>query len=117
MGICADVRPVVAWKSPTITPDVPKGEAKAFWVAVKYKRKEGWDIVAYVAQYVNKPLEYADDDLYKERPLDDAHFVDCDGYPIAVVGWYGLTSYCEPEDFDDKRVLLGWGEYLKPAWV
>lgn len=117
-----DIRPVVHWNSPETIPDVPKGETKTFWLATRYKRRGEWVEVVFDAQYVNKPLEYAEDDDEKEWPLDDDHFVNEDGEPIEATGWHSLMEhadfhgYYEPVVFGDDREFLGWAEYQKPEF-
>ncbi|WED23048.1 3'-5' exoribonuclease [Vibrio sp. JC009] len=120
--LAARNKPVIDWQSPETTPDIPKGETKTFWLATRYKRKDKWHTAVFDAQYVNKPLEYAEDDSDKECPLDDEHFVDCDGCPIEALGWHSLKEhadfhgYYEPIVFNEERELLGWGEYLAPEF-
>lgn len=113
-------KPVVEWQSPETAPDVLKGETKTFWLAVSSKVKDGFKTFIFDAQYVNKPLEYAEDDIECEFPLDDECFVTIDGYPIDSVGWHSVREH---EDFDgyytkisfnENYVLLGWAEYEKP---
>lgn len=117
-----NIRPVVDWQSPQTTPDVPKGETKTFWIAVQFKRKGEWHKSVFDAQYVNKPLEYAEDDINCECPLDDEHFVSHDGDPIEAVGWHSVmehadfSGYYEQIIFNEDRELLGWGDYLKPEF-
>lgn len=116
------IRPVVNWQSPEKTPEVKKGEIQIFWLAVKSKARNGneWRKYTFPAYYINKPLEYADDDIDKMEPLDDDHHVDTDGYPISSIGWHNelehadFSGYYEPISFREDYVLLGWGEYLTP---
>ncbi len=117
-----NIRPVVNWKKPEQIPHVEKGETVTFWIAVRYKRKDEWETSIFDAQYVNKPLEYADDDLDNECPLDDDHFCNEDGEAMAAEGWFNLlnhpefSSFYEPISFSDDYELLGWGDYLKPEF-
>ena len=117
-----DIRPVVDWQSPETTPNVPKGETKTFWIATRFKRRGEWKTAVFDAQYVNKPLEYAEDDIEKEYPLDDDHFVNEDGEAMEAIGWHSLMEhadfhgYYEPIVFSEDRELLGWGEYQKPKF-
>nr|WP_319552409.1 hypothetical protein [uncultured Vibrio sp.] len=119
-----NIRPVVDWQSPEATPNVPKGETKTFWLAILRKRRDGSQAVMVLdAQYVNKPLEYAEDDIAKECPLDDECFVSEDGDPIESVGWHCLMEhadfdgYYRPISFDENYELLGWGEYITPDFT
>ncbi|MBD1583472.1 hypothetical protein [Pseudoalteromonas sp. S16_S37] len=112
-------KPIVDWQPPEKTPDVKKGEANSFWVAVRRNHNgSSWDCI-FDAQYVNKPLEYASDDPDKEEPIGD-YFEDSDGMPVSAIGWHNTlnhpeySSYYEPITFDENNVLVGWGKYLKP---
>ncbi|NAW78339.1 hypothetical protein CAG61_08440 [Vibrio sp. V34_P3A8T189] len=117
-----DIKPVVHWNSPKIKPDVPKGEAKTFWLAARHKRADTWVELVFYAQYVNKPIEFAEDDIEQECPLDDSHLVTIDGDPVEAIGWYSLmnhpefSTYYEPIVFNDQYELLGWAEYRTPEF-
>ena len=58
-----NIKPVVDWQSPEITPNVPKGETKTFWLAVSSNIRGEFKTFVFDAQYVNKPLEYAEEIL------------------------------------------------------
>ncbi|TDF41939.1 hypothetical protein EYS14_03585 [Alteromonadaceae bacterium M269] len=115
-------KPIVNWQSPDTTPEVGKGKTDIFWIAVNYKREDAWHTTVFDAQYVNKPLEFAEDDTEKEYPLDDDCFFDMDGDPIESIGWYRLlehadfNGYYEPITFRESYVLLGWAKYQKPEY-
>lgn len=123
LAIPQDPQPWVYWQSPDVVPEVAKGEAETFWIAVKYLRKGEWQTTVFDAQYVNKPIEFAPDDTELEYPLDDDHFVDGNGDPVAALGWHSLlnhpefSSYYEGISFNDEYVLLGWAKYCKPAFT
>lgn len=117
-----DTTPVVNWQSPEKTPEVKTDEVKEFWVAVRFQKKDGWGDAVFSAQYVNKPLEYADDDPDCENEPVNDFFVTCDGEPMESVGWFSVKSHSEFEDyyqpifFNKEYILLGWAEYIKPEF-
>lgn len=118
-----NIKPVVDWKSPETTPSVPKGETKTFWLAVGSSIRGEFRTFVFDAQYVNKPLEYAEDDIGCECPLDDECFVTSDGDPIECIGWFDVRNhqdfdnYYEPLSFNEDYTLLGWAEYEKPDFT
>ena len=117
-----DTKPIVNWQSPETVPNVPKDETETFWVAVKRKTQTGWRKFVFDAQYVNKPLEFEEDDTEKQFPLSDDYFVDEDGQPTECVGWFSLrehadfSGYYEPLTFNSEYILLGWGKYQTPEF-
>lgn len=120
-----NIKPIVDWQDPETTPNVDKYSKDLFWIAVKSKvgSAEGeWRVFVYPAYFINKPLEYSEDDLDKIEPLDDDHHVDVDGYPVAAVGWHSELShadfcnYYEKISFRDEYALLGWAEYEPPEF-
>lgn len=107
--------PDVAWQPASKTPEVHKGELQLFWIAVKTDQ----GVAVYLANYINKPLELDEND----DPVDDDHFVDTDGQPMAAVGWHNeydhpdFSGYYEKMQFNEHRELLGWAEYVPPVWT
>lgn len=113
----------VNWNKPDTTPDVKKYDYKEFWIAAErhYPNHEP-KVFVHSAFYVNKPLEYAEDDVDFEEPLDEYHFVTSDGEPIECVGWFNckehaeFDGYYEPISFNEDYTLLGWAEYETPVF-
>ncbi|UTZ44524.1 hypothetical protein [Vibrio campbellii] len=113
--------PVVTWQAPDIKPVVAKDESKLFWVATRRKGKsDEWaSPVVWLAQYVNKPLEYADDYEEGDEPINSYLVTEC-GEPFEAIGWFDIKNHAEFDNyyeqisFNERFELLGWAEYLPP---
>lgn len=111
------------WKPASTLPDVPKGEAQIFWIAIKSGEGEEALIEVYKAQYVNKPLVFDDDDIHHQTPIYPC-FMDENDNPVEAVGWYWTDQYCNEYScwfnwirFSAIGQLVGWAEYVPPQFA
>jgi|GEM_PF-1814681 len=109
----------IDWKEPETTPVVNVGAEKEFWVAVEVNspKFDKPKVMTFLAQYQNRPYKNGDEDLYGDDAL-----VNTDGEYVNSVGWvtcqshYEFDNYYELITFNESYKLLGWAEYVPPAF-
>lgn len=115
--------PTVKWQAPDNKPVVKADEYELFWMATRSKNCHGeWnEPIVRLAQYVNKPLVYAEDHEEGDEPIN-SYLITVDGEPFEAIGWFDIKNHAEFDDYYEPIVfregfeLLGWAEYAPPEF-
>lgn len=110
----------VTWNSPESTPNVPEGEERLFWIAVRASYHDRpTSTYVRLAHYQNRPLIHGEDG----EPISDDYLVSIDGDPMESIGWVSETEHDDfndfyrPIEFSEVYEILAWTVCEPPAFT